>query len=67
MTREQEIQFTELFKEKLKDAQFQGLASGAKGISGAILEICKEKGNDTVKIDMIRKMCEAGLGLNKDK
>ena len=25
MTREQEIQFTELFKEKLKDAQFQGL------------------------------------------
>lgn len=42
MTKQQEKIIAEKFKEQLKEANFQGLKAGAKGILGAVLDMCNQ-------------------------
>lgn len=60
MTKQQERIITEKFKEQLKEANFQGLKAGAKGILGAVLDMC----NQNKTVDDIRKFCEKSLGMD---
>lgn len=67
MNREDELKLEAAIKENMEKVRFEGLATGAKGISGAILEICNDKTikNDTVRVNKIRDFCITGLGLKK--
>lgn len=67
MNREDELKIEAIIKENMERVRFDGLAAGAKGIAGAILEICNDKNikNDTVRINKIRDFCMTGLGLKK--
>lgn len=65
MNREDELKLEAAIKENMEKVRFEGLAAGAKGISGAIFEICNDKSikNDTVRVNKIRDFCITGLGL----
>jgi len=67
MNREDELKLESAIKENMEKVRFEGLAAGAKGIAGAVLEICKDKNikNDTVRVNKIRDFCMTGLGLKK--
>lgn len=67
MNREDELKLEATIKENMEKVRFEGLAAGAKGIAGAILEICNDKNikNDTIRINKIRDFCMTGLGLKK--
>lgn len=60
MTKQQEKIITEKFKEQLKEANFQGLKAGAKGILGAVLDMC----NHGKTVEDIKQFCEASLGMD---
>lgn len=57
MTEEQRVKLNEEFRRTLKNAQLAGVRAGAKGILGAVLEMCKS--GKTVKD--IEKICETFL------
>ena len=57
MTKQQEKIITEKFKEQLKEANFQGLKTGAKGILGAVLNMC----NQGKTVEDIKQFCETSL------
>ena len=61
MTKKQEKIITDKFKEQLKEANFQGLKAGAKGILGAVLDMCNKE--DTT-VEDIKKFCETSLGMD---
>lgn len=63
MTKQQEKQFEKLFKEKLKEQNFQGLKAGATGIVGAILNMC----NEGKTVEYIKKFCETSLNMDEMK
>lgn len=67
MNREDELKLEATIKENMEKVRFEGLTAGAKGVTGAILEICNDKNtrNDTVRINKIRDFCMIGLGLKK--
>ena len=67
MNKEDELILEATIKENMKKVRFEGLSAGAKGIAGAIFEICNDKSikNDTVRINKIRDFCAIGLGLKK--
>ncbi|EXG87736.1 hypothetical protein K413DRAFT_4634 [Clostridium sp. ASBs410] len=69
MNREDELKIEATIKENMEKVRFEGLAAGAKGISGAVLDICNDKSikNDTVRINKVRDFCAIGLGLKKGK
>jgi hypothetical protein len=52
MNRDDELKVEAAIKENMEKIRFDGLAAGAKGVSGAVLEICNDKAikNDTVRI-----------------
>ena len=60
MTKQQEKIITEKFKEQLKEANIQGLKAGAKGILGAVLDMC----NQGKTVEDIKKFCETSLGMD---
>lgn len=60
MTKPQEKIITDKFKEQLKEANFQGLKAGAKGILGAVLDMC----NQDKTVEDIKKFCETSLGMD---
>lgn len=60
MTKQQEKIVTEKFKEQLKEANFQGLKAGAKGILGAVLDMC----NQGKTVEDIKQFCETSLGMD---
>lgn len=53
MTREQEKQMEQMFREKLKEQQSQGMKAGATGILGAVLDMC----NEGKTVEDIKKFC----------
>lgn len=57
MTEQQRIKMNEEFRKTLENVRFAGLRAGAKGILGAVLEMCKS--GKTVKD--IEKFCETSL------
>jgi len=67
MNKEDELKIEAAIKENMEKVRFDSLAAGAKGIAGAVLEICNDKSikNDTVRINKIRDFCAIGLGLKK--
>lgn len=65
MTKEDEELFAKIFDERLSEVRLAGLTAGAKGISGAILEMCNSGKPAAEIVNEIRQMCETGLGLNK--
>ena len=67
MDKEDELKLETTIKENMEKIRFEGLAAGAKGIAGAIMEICNDKNikNNTVRINKIRDFCAIGLGLKK--
>lgn len=60
MTKQQEKIITEKFNEQLKEANFQGLKAGAKGILGAVLGMC----NQGKTVEDIKQFCETSLGMD---
>lgn len=60
MTKQQEKEFEKIFTEKLKEQHFQGLKAGAKGILGAVLNMC----NEGKSIEDIKQFCESSLGMD---
>lgn len=60
MTKQQEKIITEKLTEQLKEANFQGLKAGAKGILGAVLDMC----NQGKTVEDIKKFCETSLGMD---
>lgn len=60
MTKQQEKIITDKFKEQLKEANFQGLKAGAKGILGAVLDMC----NQGKTVEDIKQFCETSFGMN---
>ena len=60
MTKQQEKIITEKFKEQLKEANFQGLKAGAKGIVGAVLDMCHQGKT----VEDIKQFCETSLGMD---
>lgn len=60
MTKEQEKELENSFKEILDDVRFQGLQAGAKGILGAVLNMC----NEGKTVEDIKEFCERSLGMN---
>ena len=67
MNRDEELKIEAAIKENMEKVRFEGLAAGAKGIAGAVLEICNDKNikNDTVRINRIRDFCAIGLGMKE--
>ena len=67
MNKEDELKLEATIKENMEKVRFEGLVAGAKGIAGAVMEICNDKNikNDTVRINKIRDFCSIGLGLKK--
>jgi hypothetical protein len=67
MNRDDELKIEAAIKENMEKVRFDSLAAGAKGIAGAVLEICNDKNikNDTVRIIRIKDFCMTGLGLKK--
>lgn len=59
MTKQQEKEFEKLFTEKLKESHFQGLKVGAKGILGAVLNMC----NEGKSVEDIKQFCEKSLNM----
>lgn len=59
MTKQQEKEFEKLFTENLKEAHFQGLKVGAKGILGTILDMC----NEGKSVEDIKKFCKTSLNM----
>lgn len=60
MTKQQEKIITEKLEEQLKEANFQGLKAGAKGILGAVLDMC----NQGKTVEDIKKFCETSIGMD---
>lgn len=60
MTKQQEKQLNAEIKKTLKEAQFQGLKAGAKGILGAVLDMC----NKGKTVEEIKDFCEKSLGID---
>lgn len=60
MTKQQEKIITDKLNESLKEANFQGLKAGAKGILGAVLDMC----NNGKTVEDIKKFCETSLGMD---
>ena len=60
MTKQQEKILIDKFKEQLKEANFQGLKAGAKGILGAVLDMC----NQDKTVDDIKRFCETSLDMD---
>lgn len=60
MTKEQEKIIEKEISKHLKEAQFQGLKAGAKGILGAVLNMC----NEGKKIKDIKEFCENSLAMD---
>ena len=50
-----------------KKIRFDAMVSGAKAISGVILELCNEDISDTEKIKKIKDFCKNGLGIPKEE
>lgn len=57
MTKEQEQQMEQMFREKLKEQHSNGMKAGATGILGAVLDMCSEGKT----VDDIKKFCETML------
>lgn len=60
MTKHQEKEFEKIFTKKLKDQHSQGLKAGAKGILGAVLNMCSEGKS----VEEIKRFCESSLGMD---
>lgn len=69
MTKEQEQQFEQVFKEKLQEQFTNGMRQGAYGIAGAVHDMIQANkgGNNTVLINKIEQFLIPALGLNKKK
>lgn len=63
MTEQQRIKMNEEFRKTLENVRFAGLRAGAKGILGAVLEMCKS--GKTVRD--IEKFCETSLAHDEFK
>lgn len=63
MTKEQERKLENSFKKIIKDVRFQGLKAGAKGILGAVLNMC----NEGKTVEDIREFCERSLAMKEMK
>ena len=59
MTKEQEKVLDKKLKDTLKEVQFQGLKAGAKGILGAVLDMC----NEGKTVEDIKNFCEKSLDM----
>ena len=59
MTKEQEKTLDKKLKDTLKEVQFQGLKTGAKGILGAVLNMC----NEGKTVEDIKNFCEKSLNM----
>lgn len=60
MTKEQEKMFTEQFNKKFEEVRLAGLRAGAKGILGAVLNMC----NEGKTSEDIKDFCEKSLGMD---
>lgn len=60
MTKSQEKTLTEKMTNTLKEVQFQGLKAGAKGILGAVLNMC----NEGKTVEDIKEFCEKSLDMD---
>ena len=60
LTRKQEKQMSEQFKNTLEEVRFQGLKAGAAGILGAVLDMC----NTGKTVDDIKDFCVKSLGMD---
>lgn len=60
MTKHQEKQIKKIFTEQLKEARFQGLKAGAKGILGTVLDMC----NEGKSVEDIKQFCKKSLDMN---
>lgn len=60
MTKKQEKEFENLFREKLKEQYFQGLKTGAKGMLGAVLNMC----NEEKSVEDIKLFCDKSLKMD---
>lgn len=59
MTKQEEKLLSRKIENSLKDAHFQGLKAGAKGILGTVLDMC----NKGKSVEDIKKFCETSLNL----
>lgn len=57
MTKKQEKEITAKMHKTLEQVRFEGFKNGAKGILGAVLEMC----NDGKTIADIKEFCEKSL------
>lgn len=50
-------------KENMEKVRTAGMLAGAKGVAGAILEMCKKKQNPALTVKEIERFCRTSLGL----
>lgn len=67
MTKEQNEKLEQALKENLEKVRMAGMLAGAKGVAGAILEMCKEKEESDLIVSKVKDFCEISLGLKEDK
>lgn len=59
MTKQQEKEFEKIITAQFKEQHLRGMKTGARGILGAVLNMC----NENKSIEEIKQFCETSLNL----
>lgn len=67
MTEEQKKQLEEIMKVTTNKVRVSGMLSGATGIAGAVMDICRKKQNPALTVKEIQIFCQKILGLKGEE